>query len=887
MRVSLIVVFILISSCTIGQSVFDQQVKEYYFVISMDSLMQSMMRKYGFEAEYDRADYANLKMTVDFAYINLAEALNRIAKRMNNSVAFEDKKAIFTKGYKQPSKVGYTGPSERTNITIQGTVVDRASAETIPYASIRVQGSTFVVSTNIDGYFSIFNVPNDTCTIEVVYGGYEKTLFKLSPEIAKEPLLIELVDFKVDLEIVEIVGEREDLMQMNDGAVSMIKMSPKKIQQLPNVGEKDMMRSFQLMPGISAANESSSGLYVRGGTPDQNLITYDGFTVYHVDHLYGFFSAFNSNAIKDIQLYKGGFESKYGGRLSSVTEITGKEGNRNKLSGGGDISLLSVNAYLEGPIGKKSSFIIAGRRSYQGILYDKIFESFQGEEDEQQQGPPGGNQFGTENKVTNYFYDLNGKFTYRPNEKDIFTISFYNGTDKLDNSTDISGPPGLSTGDDFSFSVTDITRYGNVGSALKWSRKWNDKFYGNSLISFSKYYSYRNRTNEGSFTRDGEEETVNFGTIENNDLNDFSFRSDYGYDISNRNKLDFGVQLSSLNIKYNFAQNDTTTVLDKNESGFLSAFYLGDKIDLFDRRLQLNPSVRANYYSETSKFYIEPRFNAVLKLTKKLSLKGATGIFNQFANRITREDILSGSRDFWLLSDGDKIPVSKSTHFITGLSYETSSMLYSVEAYRKNYTGLSEYSLRFSPTTGGVNYDENFYNGHGYSEGMEFLVQRKTGKLNGWVSYTLSESRSQYDIYGEEYFAASQDVTHEFKLVSIYSIKKWDFSATWIFATGRPYTSPSGAYSVTLLDGTTQDFFTASTKNSLRLPNYHRLDLACNYKFRNSEGVERGYIGLSIFNLYNRENVWYKEFSIIDQTVVETDVKYLGVTPNITFSLKF
>jgi hypothetical protein len=191
----------------------------------------------------------------------------------------------------------------------------------------------------------------------------------------------------------------------------------------------------------------------------------------------------------------------------------------------------------------------------------------------------------------------------------------------------------------------------------------------------------------------------------------------------------------------------------------------------------------------------------------------------------------------------------------------------------------------------GLSYDESFFVGNGYARGIEFLAQKKTGKFNGWLSYTLGEAKNHFDVYSDSYFPANQDVTHEFKAVLMYNWKRWDFSLGWVFATGRPYTAPSGAYSVTLLDGNTQDFYTVTTKNGLRLPNYHRADISANYKLlkgrrEDKKRREIGYIGLSVFNLYNRTNVWYKTYSIDNGSIIETNVNYTGITPNLTLSLK-
>lgn len=648
------------------------------------------------------------------------------------------------------------------------------------------------------------------------------------------------------------------------------------------------------MPGISASNESSSGLYVRGGTPDQNLILYDGFTVYHVDHLYGFYSAFNSNALKDIRLYKGGFESKYGGRISSVTEITGKDGNQKVFNMGADLSLLSINGFVEIPVGTKFTSLIAYRRSYKGLLYNSIFEKFNGtdepEESEGAEGRPGmDSQTST---VTNYFYDLNGKFTYRPNSKNIFAFSIFNGTDKLDNSSDREASSFGGGGGGFGMNTTDLTRYGNIGSSMKWSKKWTDKLFGTSIISYSNYYSKRDRTSERTiFDDDGNSSTSTTGVLENNNLKDYSLKSDYQLDMLKNATLNFGLFGSWYDIIYDYSDNDTAKIIDKHNEALLAGVYLQSKLTAFNEKLSFTPGIRANYFQSTNELYFEPRASASYKLNSMFTLKGAVGKYYQFVNKVTREDILSGSKDFWLLSNENSIPVSSAIHYDLGLSWDNLEYLFGVEAYYKKIENLTEYSLRFNMSPLGVDYDENFFSGHGFAQGLEFLAQKNSGKINGWISYTIGTAQNQFDIYGSDYFPANQDVTHEFKIVGLYKYRRWDFSATWIYATGRPYTAPSGAYTVTLLDGTEQEYFTVTSKNGLRLPAYHRADISANFKILMGTKTDRkrrelGYIGISIFNVYDRQNVWYKEFTIEDGEILETNVSYLGFTPNLTLSIK-
>jgi ferric enterobactin receptor len=788
----------------------------------------------------------------------------------------------------------YFGPPETLNYTLTGIVHDKASGEALPFAGVQVKGTTIGVSTNADGYFTLLKVPSDTSTLIVQYLGYEKTPVFLTPQSPKKNLNIEIRQQSHALKEVKVTANKDDVVFVKRAEVSTIKFTPVKMEQLPSIGEKDIMRSFQLMPGISASNESSSGLYVRGGTPDQNLVLYDGFTVYHVDHLYGFFSAFNSNALKDIQLFKGGFESRFGGRISSVTEITSKEGNQKRINVGADISLLSTNIFAEIPVGDKFSSFIAFRKSYQGTMYNMIFKKFNKSRTQNAPdvGTGSGQRFSQSTQITSYFYDLNGRFTYRSTDKDIISLSIFNGTDKLDNSFSSDIPSFGQFNSNFSMNSVDLTKYGNIGSSLKWSRKWNSKLYGNTILSYSNYYNKRDRSSERTLIRPDDETTTNMsGIFEDNDLKDYSMKSDFQWDLTDFSQIQFGGFSTYYNIKYSYAQSDTANILDRDGQAFLNGLYIQSRTKLLKDKIQILPGIRTDYFQTTGKLYFEPRASVTFNITDRLILKGSTGKFYQFANRVTREDIMSGSKEFWILSDGTSVPISSSVHYIAGLSYESDNYTFSAEGYYKKISNLTEYSLRINASPMGVDYNENFFNGYGYSKGLELLAQKNTGNLNGWISYTLGEAKNHFDEYSDSYYSANQDVTHEFKIVGLYKFRRWDFSATWIYATGRPYTAPSGAYSITLLDGTSKDFFTMTSKNGVRLPDYHRLDLSATYKLLMGRRGDRkrrelGNISVSLFNVYNRKNVWYKQFIIEEGEIIETNINYLGITPNVTLSLK-
>ncbi|MCG8372389.1 MAG: TonB-dependent receptor, partial [Balneolales bacterium] len=341
-------------------------------------------------------------------------------------------------------------------------------------------------------------------------------------------------------------------------------------------------------------------------------------------------------------------------------------------------------------------------------------------------------------------------------------------------------------------------------------------------------------------------------------------------------------------VEYNNISNDTTLLLDRDDTGLTSALYLQNSWT--PGNLMVNYGLRLAHYSNTEQFYPEPRFSATYSFNDQFKVKGAWGLYNQFVTRVVREDVSQGSRDFWLLADNDVNTTSSSTHYILGASYETTGFLFDVEAFYKDLRGLSEYTLRF--TTEGTfrdqttNLDEVFYEGDGYSQGIEFLAQKKFGKYTGWIGYTISEVIHEFEELSEEPFPALHDQTHELKLVNSLRLGRLTLSGTWVYATGKPYTSPTGGYEITYLDGTSVSYIAVGEKNAYRLPDYHRLDLSAvlNIPFDEYTNAD---VGFSIFNLYNRSNVWYKTFEIIDGDFITTDVNTIGITPNLFFTINF
>ncbi|MDR2385316.1 MAG: TonB-dependent receptor [Tannerella sp.] len=871
-------------------------VREDYFRKPVLEILHDFETKYGMTLKYDSALIDGYKYEGVFFYAQVTEAFKQIIDAVKGLSYYVDENGVYcvvpTKNMPR-NRTGlenrrYTGDVSRRNLTVTGRIKDQTNGEFLPFATVQVEGSpTIATTTNTDGYFTLYNVPSDTVTLVFRYLGYETQYFYLSPEINVRDIFVELQPASNLLDEIVIAREREDVLKIPEQSIGIIQTTAAKIADLPALGEKDLFRTFQLMPGISAANESSAGMYVRGGTPDQNLVLYDDFTIYHQEHLMGVFSAFNTNAVKDVQLHKGGFDAKYGGRLSSVMEIVGKTGNDKSFNTGGDVGFLGFNAFAEIPFrDEKGSFFVAGRRSFQSFMYDKFTDVYS--ENQQTTGGGPGGRFNQRNqqKPQSYFYDLNAKLTYNPTKRDIVSLSFFNGEDVLDNSRESFGSSFMSG------SLTDKTNWGNVGSSMKWSRNWNNKFYSNLLASFSKYYSLRDRrnnttTSSSSITTGNTAVMFDQNTGERNNLWDYSLKFDNEYKFNGKNKLEFGLNHSTYRIDYRYTQNDSSNILDMQNKGNLFAVYVQDRLTLGERWTVV-PGFRLSFYDVTSRAYPEPRFQTFYKISKQLRLKASTGYYYQFVNRIVREDISAGSRDIWLLSDDEGIPVSSATHVVIGGSYDSKNFLFDVEAYYKRLYNLSEYTLRFIRTfIDNSAYQEFFYNGEGYSRGIDFLVQKKYGKLTGWMGYTLGETRYRFPVYGDGYFAANQDVTHEFKTVLTYKpVRDLTVSATWIYATGKPFTEPIGGYKLNTPNGGEMNFIVVDKKNNARYPDYHRLDLLAKYDLSFIKAVKSS-LSISLFNVYDRANVWYNEYSYDEAVgITETNINLLGFTPNVTLSIQ-
>ena len=603
---------------------------------------------------------------------------------------------------------------------IGGKISDVDNGESLPFAKVQIKDTNRIATANQDGSFTIFNIPVGS-TLVVTKMGYEKNEITIRQD--DKQLSINLFKLAKDNFIEEIVVTGSATSRMlNQSGLSQFSLSPELTNSIPNLGEQDIFRSIQLLPGVSGSNESSSGLVVRGGTIDQNLVLFDDYTVYHVDHVFGFFSAFNNNAIKDVQFYKGGFGAKYGGRMSSVVDITGKDGNTEKFNIGGNISLLSTNALIETPFADGAgSFILTGRQSYQSDLYNDILESVTGEDQNAQAGTTTPGQFALGRfsiEPESDFYDLNAKLTYRLPNDNKFSLSFYNGADELDNSRNIDGNANIERlcelfngngpfggayssycEEEISFAVDtiDLSEWGNTGISAKYSHQWGDRLNTVFVLSSSEYFSYRDRLIDSQVVYedlDDDPSTGQSSSNEDNNLEDFTMKIENDFYLNQWNTISFGVQVAQQNIDFSLIQNGDL-ILESDNEATTSTLSLEDEI--IADALTIIPGIRITHYDVNDEIYTEPRLSIAYELNEKTQLRTAFGDYHQFALSVARQSIEEGPRNFWTLADDENIPVSKAQHFMLGATRYLGNYDLNIELFIKNMKGYQNLHNKHYP----------------------------------------------------------------------------------------------------------------------------------------------------------------------------------------------
>lgn len=763
--------------------------------------------------------------------------------------------------------------------TVSGYVRDKESGEELIGASVYLKEISKGTATNHYGYYSI-SYEKGIYTLVVSYIGFDA--FEQKIDLTKDVKInLALKTTQHSTEEVTIYGEKTDKNVMGT-QMGTVKMPVKNIKALPVLfGEVDILKSIQLLPGVQSANEGSAGLYVRGGGPDQNLLLLDGATVYNASHLFGFFSVFNADAIKDLELIKGGMPAQYGGRLSSVLDISMKEGNMKKFKVNGGIGLISSRLTVEGPIKKDtSSFIISARRTYVDLLIKPFISDT--------------SEFSGSGY---YFYDINAKMNYRFSDKDRLYLSTYFGRDVFSfNSND----------DDFKMDIP----WGNATASLRWNHLFSDKLFVNTTAIFSDYQFDIGIQQQGF-------ELSLFSGITNYSLNfDFNYYPNINHDIR------YGLNYT----RHSFVPSSVTADVDDDNIEIGEklkqyandvALYFNDDFDLTEK-LRISAGVRATLFQQVGPFnrylkdedgnftdtisytkgdnvvtykHIEPRISVRYQISKTSSIKASYTQNYQYIHLAAISSLILPT-DLWVPSS-DLVKPQYGVQYSLGYfkNFFDNKIETSAELYYKTMEHQIEYIPGVSPGDNiGDNPDNNFTFGSGKSYGLELFVKKGYGKFTGFIGYTLSETTRQFDLInmGKTY-PAKYDQRHDISVTGTYNLSdKWLLSAVFVYGSGNTFTPILGRYFMD--NGTIVTEY--GDYNSYRIKPYHRLDLSATYTVKDTDRYKSSF-NFSIYNVYNRHNTYIIYFDY-EGDVLENNfrtfakqVTIFPIMPSIAWNFSF
>lgn len=750
--------------------------------------------------------------------------------------------------------------------SISGYVSDKKTQEKLIGAIVYDAKSKSGTTTNTYGFFSL-TLPADSVKLLVSYIGFAVQ--------SKTFVLSENMSFNVDLmpenelKTIEVVAEQGERIEETT-RMSTINIPIQQIKKVPALfGEVDVLKVLQLLPGVKSGGEGSTGLYVRGGGPDQNLILLDGAPIYNASHLFGFFSTFNADAIKTVELTKGGFPARYGGRLSSVIDINMKEGNMRKYNVEGSIGLISSKLLIEGPINKgKTSFIVTGRRTYIDKLTRPIVRALtRGEGD-------GGY----------YFYDLNLKVNHKISDKDRVFLSMYNG---LDNFSFKTG--GQLTSD---IGYGGYLKWGNTIGSARWNHLFNSRLFCNTSVTYTRYKfgigqelkNYKNDTKETADYFSG--------------IYDWAGNVNFDYIPDPNHFIRFGGHYTYHTFKTG-AEQFKTTGFDRNVdslSGNPNIFaneislYVEDDWKITDK-FKVNAGLHGAGFLVQDNFYrsLQPRFSGRYLLPQSWSVKASYASMMQFIHLLSNSNV-GLPTDLWVPAT-KLIKPQQSYQVAAGVAKSLNKNMYeiSLEGYYKEMKNIIDY-LDGANFIGGANdWEKKVAQGRGWSYGMEFLMQKKKGKYTGWIGYTLSWTNRQFAQINEgKPYPYKYDRRHDISFVNIYKISnKMDIAATFVYGTGNAISLPLQSYVAANVPGAfTQDAQYFGSKNNYRMAPYHRLDVSVNRHKKKKWGMVTWSAG--VYNLYSRQNPYFLYFRNTPTGRKQlVQVSLFPLIPSVSWSFKF
>ena len=726
--------------------------------------------------------------------------------------------------------------------TLSGFVRDSTSGETLVGATVQLKETRSGAVTNKSGFYSIGGIAGGQYTIVVSYLGFaSKEIVLRLAENESRRFDVALSPDVLEMEEVTIEGNRMD--DSRQISVSRVNIPLREISQLRVAGEADVFRSLQFLPGVLSSSQISSGLYIRGGSPDQTLVLLDGSAVYNPTHLFGFYSTFNPDAIKDVELIKGGFPAEYGGRMSAVLDLVQRDGNRNRFEGKASLGLISSRLSLEGPVGNGSWFL-GGRRTYIDLLTSLI---------ETEKSP----------LPSYYFYDFNGKITQDLSPSDKISLSGFLAQDQMD----FTSKNGLTLG----------VGVQNRAAALRWTHLFGDNLFSDFNVSWSDY------------SNSLENERRGFGGVIDNHITDLTLKGKLEWFASSDLTVTTGFEGSRYSLRYlqQFGGgSDTTTTEDAQPnidtedyvySGFGQANYQ------FSEMFSAQMGLRANYYQLRDIVSLDPRLAFRMQLRPDIAVKAAWGMYHQYFRLASVQDF--SFFDTWLPTDATVDP-SLAVHYVLGVETRPSEGYeFNVELYYKDLHNVSELREFVTKSTA---VREVFYNGNGQSYGIELFLQKRFGSFTGWAGYALGSIESQFDeLNGGSSFRPKWDRRHDFKFVAQYRInERWNLGASFTYQSGQSYTAQTSRYQ-TSFPGDNQGIGATVPADlyGLRLPASHQLNLNANY--HTTLFGRPAVLLIDLYNVYSHRDIWYRYYDTSGEVTEVTDVLLLPIIPSVALEITF
>lgn len=771
----------------------------------------------------------------------------------------------------------------QSKITVSGYIEDKQTGESLIGANVYFP-STF--SGTVSNNFGFFSIPVEPEITEIAcsFVGYQNLVIPI--DFKKDTLIKITLDPTIELEEVVVYATKNEVVDRKM-AIGMVRIPMSKIKATPVIlGETDVLKVAQLLPGVSEGSEGNSGLYIRGGSSDQNLILLDGITVYNPNHLFGFFSVFNTDAIKDFKIVKGGFPARYGGRLSSVVDLRMKEGNMKKLSGSASIGLISSKIHLEGPIKKdKTSFFVSARRTYIDLFAGGLIGNF------------------TDFDESNYyFYDVNAKLNHKFSDKHRLYLSYYLGRDNGDSED-------RNEGDDAKLKTEEISNlsWGNEIYGLRWNWLMSNNLFLNTTVAYSSYDYLNKEIFKNQYVVNDDWTSKEYSTEVQSGIDIFSSGLDFNWIPSTKHQVRFGVKYfyhtfntgmesrKFISADQENEQTDEEEMIYANEGNL----FIEDEIQL-SSKLSANIGIHYSMFLVNDKFYdsFEPRLSLKYDITDKIQLN-AGGAFMQQYTQLLSFSRITLSSDIWVPVTENIVP-AKSKQASLGVRWSiNNAWAFSVEGYYKKMKDILEYSESASFFEN-ESWQDRVEQGNGESYGLEFLLEKSKGKITGWLAYTLAESTRTFDnINNGETFPYKYDKRHDLNIVLNYELNEsWSINAVWTYKSGNAETLGVIKYPSNLgfLGGnsTSSDDIISQKRNDYRMSAYHRLDISANWT-KKKEKCEHQ-VSLGIYNAYNRENPY--KISLFDASVqtpnggyVDTKVikekSLFGILPALTYTIKF